>query len=66
MSLAHVAALPAQQRQLVELTWFGGLSYRAAAGCLGLPLGTAKGRLRAALLRLAELLADEQPALDAP
>ena len=48
--------LPAEQRQAIELAYFGGRTYREIAAMTGVPLGTANGRLRLALARLRELL----------
>ena len=53
---AAVELLPADQRRIVEVAYFGGLSYREAAVLLGIPEGTAKSRLRLALAKLSELL----------
>lgn len=51
-----VDRLPPEQRRIVEVAYFGGLSYREAGQLLGIPEGTAKSRLRLALAKLAELL----------
>jgi len=40
-----VAALPADQRRVVELRYFRGLSYREVAVAEGIPDGTAKSRV---------------------
>jgi RNA polymerase sigma-70 factor, ECF subfamily len=54
-----VRLLPADQREVVELAFFGGLSYRDAAQALGIPEGTAKSRVRLALVRLERLLGQQ-------
>ncbi|MCV2490783.1 sigma-70 family RNA polymerase sigma factor [Geodermatophilus sp. YIM 151500] len=51
-----VRLLPPDQRSVVELAYFGGLSYREVARHLGIPEGTAKSRMRLALARLEALL----------
>jgi RNA polymerase sigma-70 factor (ECF subfamily) len=59
----HLAALlgmlPAEQRAAVQLAYYDGLTYGQVAKALGIPEGTAKSRLRAALARLRTLLTDE-------
>lgn len=50
---AAIAELPIRERQVVELGYIGELSQSEIAYTLGLPLGTVKGRSRAALQRLA-------------
>lgn len=47
-----LAELPDEQRQVVSLAFFAGLSHGEIADRLGVPLGTVKGRARLALDRL--------------
>lgn len=54
-----LGALTPLEREAVELTFYGGLTYRQAAEKLGVPLGTMKTRMRAALARLGGQLTDE-------
>jgi RNA polymerase sigma-70 factor (ECF subfamily) len=51
-----VRRLPPDQRRVVELAYFGGLSYRDVARAIGIPEGTAKSRLRLALVKLEAML----------
>jgi RNA polymerase sigma-70 factor (ECF subfamily) len=51
---AAVANLPDTFRDVVALTYFQGLKYQEVADSLGIPLGTVKSRLHAALTKLAE------------
>jgi RNA polymerase sigma-70 factor (ECF subfamily) len=44
--------LPPEQRQVVELAYFGGFTHREIAEMLELPDGTVKGRMRLGLTRL--------------
>jgi RNA polymerase sigma-70 factor, ECF subfamily len=53
---AAVQLLPDGQRQVVELAYFRGLSYREVALATGIPEGTAKSRLRLALAKLETVL----------
>jgi RNA polymerase sigma-70 factor (ECF subfamily) len=52
-----LAALPDNQRVLVELTCYEGLTHREIAERTAVPLGTVKTRLRTALTTLRDLLA---------
>ena len=56
MVRAAVRLLPDSQREVVELAYFGGLSYREVALAVGIPEGTAKSRLRLALAKLESAL----------
>lgn len=53
-----LAALPAEQRQVIALAFFGGLSHGQIADRTELPLGTIKTRIRTGLNRLRTLLAE--------
>jgi len=50
--------LPPDQREAIELAYFGGRTYRQVAAELGIPEGTAKSRLRLGLRRIAVALDD--------
>jgi len=54
---AAIDELPPEQRQAVELAYFGGRTYREIAVLTGVPQGTANGRLRLALGKLRDALA---------
>jgi len=49
-------SLPAEQRQAVELAYFGGYSHAEIANMAGVPLSTVKGRMRLALEKLSSYL----------
>jgi RNA polymerase sigma-70 factor (ECF subfamily) len=51
-----VDELKPEQRQLIDLLYFGGYTQTEAAEELNLPLGTVKTRVKAALNRLREIL----------
>jgi RNA polymerase sigma-70 factor (ECF subfamily) len=51
-----LAALPAEQRTVLELAYWGGLTHSEIAAQTGVPPGTVKGRLRLALQKLRESL----------
>jgi RNA polymerase sigma-70 factor, ECF subfamily len=54
-----IATLPREQRQVIELSYFGGLTNAEIATRIGVPLGTVKGRLRLALEKLRCVLMQE-------
>jgi RNA polymerase sigma-70 factor (ECF subfamily) len=51
-----LATLPAEQREAIELAYFGGRTYREIARLTGVPEGTASGRLRLGLAKLRDAL----------
>ena len=51
-----IASLPSEQRQAIELAYFGGYSHREIADMTQVPLGTVKSRMRLALEKLSSYL----------
>jgi RNA polymerase sigma-70 factor (ECF subfamily) len=54
-----IETLPANERELIELAYWSGLSQSEIADLVGIPLGTVKTRTRSALARLADVLEEE-------
>lgn len=52
----HIHALPAEQKEVLRLSFYEDLSHGDIAAALNLPLGTVKSRLRLALARLKGLI----------
>jgi RNA polymerase sigma factor (sigma-70 family) len=57
---AVMASLPGEQRAALELAYFGGKTSAEVAELEGIPVGTAKSRIRTALLRLRESFIEER------
>ena len=60
-----VASLPPDQRQVIELAYFSGLSHSEIAATLATPIGTVKGRIRMAIDRLRTAMGVRPDALTA-
>jgi RNA polymerase sigma-70 factor (ECF subfamily) len=55
--------LPADQRRVIELAYFGGFSHSQIAEMLKLPTGTVKGRMRLGLRKMRAELGEPASAL---
>jgi len=53
-----LAALPEEQRQTIELAYFGGFTHSQIAELLDEPIGTVKGRMRLGLGKMRQELAE--------
>ena len=54
--------LPAPQREVIRLAYFGGFTHTQIAQMLGTPVGTVKGRIRLGLEKMRTVMAGEVPA----
>lgn len=63
---AALSRLPAAQREAVVLAYWGGLTADEIARRAGVPLGTAKSRIRLGLTKLREEISGELLAADVP
>ncbi|HKW78413.1 MAG TPA: sigma-70 family RNA polymerase sigma factor [Candidatus Limnocylindria bacterium] len=57
-----VRSLPEEQRQVLDLAFWGGLSQSEISARTGVPLGTVKSRVRLAMAKLRDGLAEERSA----
>ncbi|MDT5293154.1 MAG: polymerase sigma-70 factor, subfamily [Acidobacteriota bacterium] len=53
---AALDALAPEQREVIELAYYGGMSHSEIAAARGLPLGTVKTRTRLGMMRLRDIL----------
>jgi RNA polymerase sigma-70 factor (ECF subfamily) len=53
---AALDSLAPEQRDVIELAYYGGMSHSEIAAARGLPLGTVKTRTRLGMMRLREML----------
>jgi RNA polymerase sigma-70 factor (ECF subfamily) len=51
-----MASLPVEQRQVIELAYFGGYTHHEIADMTRAPLGTVKGRMRLGLEKMSSFL----------
>jgi RNA polymerase sigma-70 factor (ECF subfamily) len=58
-----LATLPTEQRQVIELAYFGGFTHQEISDMLALPAGTVKGRMRLGLGKLRLALGDPAEAV---
>jgi RNA polymerase sigma-70 factor (ECF subfamily) len=55
-----LAQIPQEQRQAIELAFFGGLTHEEIAAQLATPLGTIKARIRRGMIRMRELVMEDR------
>lgn len=56
MVRSAVKSLPNEQRQAIELAFFGGMTQNEISESLGQPIGTVKARIRRGMLKLRDTL----------
>jgi RNA polymerase sigma-70 factor, ECF subfamily len=61
MIVSALQQLPIEQRQVIELSYFGGRTYKEIAAALNHPLGTVKTRARLGLQKLKQALGMNGP-----
>jgi RNA polymerase sigma-70 factor (ECF subfamily) len=59
-----LAVLPAEQRQVIELAYYGGFSHTEISAMLDVPAGTVKGRMRLGLTKLRVSLTDPREVVE--
>ena len=53
---AALSQIPAEQREALEMAYFGGYTHREISELKQVPLGTVKGRIRIGMEKLRDLL----------
>jgi RNA polymerase sigma-70 factor, ECF subfamily len=61
---AALSELPDEQRQVIQLAYYGGFSHTEISSMLDLPAGTVKGRMRLGLAKLRVSLADPKEVVE--
>jgi RNA polymerase sigma-70 factor (ECF subfamily) len=61
---AALSELPAEQRQVIELAYYGGFSHTEISTMLDVPAGTVKGRMRLGLTKLRVSLTDPREVVE--
>jgi RNA polymerase sigma-70 factor, ECF subfamily len=61
---AALSELPDEQRQVIQLAYYGGFSHTEISSMLDLPAGTVKGRMRLGLTKLRVTLADPREVVE--
>ena len=58
---AALSQIPAEQREAIEMAYFGGYTHREISELKQVALGTVKGRIRIGMEKLRDLLTHQQP-----
>lgn len=61
---AALSELPPDQRQVIQLAYYGGFSHTEISSMLDLPAGTVKGRMRLGLTKLRVSISDPREVLE--
>ena len=59
--VAALSLIPEDQREAIEMAYFGGYTHREISELKQVPLGTVKGRIRIGMEKLRDLLTRRQP-----